>query len=133
MVGINAYLGPFPAGYAPTADSYILVDSSNIISANLSITFDPTQLSIAYYQIYFVDFHISFFVAKPYAGIGQQFAIYGTNGIATDTTLTGSYISSYSNSYFTGLQTIYDGQFLFGTMSFDIASMISNNVFYYTS
>lgn len=85
-MGIHAYLGPFPAGYAPTADSSTLIDSSNVISANLSITFDPTQLTIAYYQVYFVDFQISSFVAKPYAGIGQQFAIYGTNGIATDPT-----------------------------------------------
>lgn len=132
-MGIHAYLGPFPAGYAPNADSYILLDSSNIISTNLTITFDPTQLTIEYYQMYFVDFHISSFVAKSYAGIGQQFAIYGTNGIATDTTVTENYISSYRNSYFTGLQTIYDGQFLFGAMSFDIVSMISNNVYYYTS
>lgn len=83
LVGLHATLGPFPSGYAPQADSFILVDTASIISANLSITYDPGQLSIINYIVLFVDFQISLFIASPYAGYGQQFAIYGTSGFAT--------------------------------------------------
>lgn len=69
----------------------------------------------------------------PYAGSAMQFAIFGTNGVSTDTTQTGSYINSYSNSYFVGLQAFYDGQFLLGTLSFDIVAMLNTNVYYYVS
>lgn len=103
LVQLQATLGPFPSGFAPQVDSYVLVDTSSIISANLSFTYDPSQLAIKSLTMYFVDFQQASFKAPPYAGIGQQFAIYGTNGIATDVTQTGTYISSYSNSYFTGL------------------------------
>jgi hypothetical protein len=126
-------MGPFPSGYAPEADSSVLIDTSNIITASLSIVYDPSQLAINSYSVYFVDFAISSFKAKSYLGIGLQFAIYGTNGFATDTTQTGAYISTYSNSYFTGLQTIYDGQFMLGTQSFDIINMLNTNVYYYIS
>jgi hypothetical protein len=80
--------------------------------------------------MYSVDFQKSSFKAYPYAGYGQQFAIYGTNGIATDTTQTGSTYYSYLNNYFVGLQAIYDGQFLFSTLSFDIIEMLNTNVYY---
>ena len=83
--------------------------------------------------MYFVDFQISAFKAAPYAGVGQQFAIYGTNGIYTDTTQTGSNYYSYVNNYFPGLQAIYDGQFLLGTLSFDIIAMLNTNVYYFIS
>lgn len=126
-------VGPFSAGYAPQVDSVVLLDTSNIISSQLSFAYDPSQLAINSLTMYFVDFQISSFKAGPYAGVGQQFAIYGTNGISTDTTQTGSTYYSYVNNYFPGLQAIYDGQFLFGTLSFDIIAMLNTNVYYFIS
>jgi len=66
------------------------------------------QLYIEALSIYFVDFNIASFKAPNGRPYGQQFAIYGTNGITTDQLQTNSYLSMYSNNYFMGLQTIYD-------------------------
>lgn len=132
-MAFQASVGPFSAGYAPGVDSVILVDTSSIISAQLSFVYDPSQLAINSLTMLFVDFQISSFKAAANAGVGQQFAIYGTNGISTDTTQTGSTYYSYVNNYFPGLQAIYDGQFLFGTLSFDIIAMLNTNVYYFIS
>jgi hypothetical protein len=65
LVGFQASLGPFPSGYAPQADSVILVDTSTIISAQLSFMYDPSQVAINSLTMYFVDFQLSAFEAAP--------------------------------------------------------------------
>jgi len=83
--------------------------------------------------MYFVDFNLSNFIALPGQPYGQQFVIYGTNGISTDQLQTNSYLSMYVNNFFTGLQTLYDAQFIFSNASFDVTNYINNNVYYFTS
>lgn len=95
--------------------------------------YDPSQLAIDSLYMYFVDFDPALFIGEPYAGRGQQFFIYGSSGFATDTTQTGAYLSIYSKNYFAGLQAIYSGQFLFSLQSFDIAKMLSTNIYYFIS
>ena len=74
----------------------------------LSVTYDPSQAAVKYAKVCFVDVNITSFRAKPYQNLGQQLAIYGSNGFATDVTFTGTYISSYPTNYMTGLQMIFD-------------------------
>ncbi len=102
-------IGPFPSGYALLADSVILDNpTSTVISGTLSVTYDPSQAAVKYAKVCFVDVNITSFRAKTYQSLGQQLAIYGSNGFATDVTFTGTYISSYPTNYMTGLQIIFD-------------------------
>ena len=109
MVGLEITIGPFPSGYALLADSVILDNpSSTVISGTLSVTYDPSQAAVKYVKVCFVDVNVTSFRAKSYQYLGQQLAIYGSNGFATDVTFTGTYISSYPASYMAGLQMIFD-------------------------
>lgn len=81
----------------------------------------------------FYDFSMSAFKAVDHDRAGQKFALYGTSGISTDTYMTVSYLSMYSGNYFVGLQAIYDGQFLFGPLSFDITTSHTTKVYYFSS
>lgn len=102
-------IGPFPSGYSLLAESLILDNpSSTIISGTLSITYDPSQAAVKYAKFCFIDVNATSFRAKPYLTLGQQLAIYGSNGFATDVTFTGTYMSSYSTNYMSGLQMLFD-------------------------
>jgi len=106
-LGWRSWLGLF--GYALLADSVILENPFlTVISGTLSVTYDPSQAAVKYAKVCFVDVNITSFRAKPYQNLGQQLAIYGSNGFATDVTFTGTYISSYPTNYMTGLQMIFD-------------------------
>jgi hypothetical protein len=84
-------------------------------------------------RILFTDFNITAFRPPNYSGSGQQFAIFGTSGIANDPFMTTTYLSSYSRNYFFGVMALYDGQFLTGTISFDAVNSLSTNIYYFNS
>lgn len=122
-----------PAGYAPEADSVVIVENSNIITTNLTLIYDPYQVYINQFYMYFVNFTVSSFVAPSNLPYGQQFVIYGTNGIATDQLQTNTYLSTYPNNFLTGLQIIYDVQFMSSNLGVDAINFINNNAYYFTS
>lgn len=107
--------------------------SQNIVRTNLTISYDPTQLTIKAMKIVFVDLDSSTFTARSYDRTGQKIEVYGTSGISTDPYMTISYMSMYSRNYMPGLLSIYDGQFLFGPLSLDIAQALTTKVYYFTS
>ena len=108
LFGLEIMIGPFSSGYALLADSVILVNPTSIvISGKLSVTYDPSQAAVKYAKVLYLFEHKSF-RAKSYQSLGQQLAIDGSNGFATDVTFTGTYISSYPTNYMTGLQMIFD-------------------------
>ena len=110
-----------------------MVSTGDIISTNLTITYDPTQLTVNHMKVIFVDFNLASFKALPYDINGQQWRLYGTSGIYTDPYLTLSYISMYPKNYFFGITSLYDGQFLFGTLSFNATTSITNHIYYFSS
>lgn len=120
-------------GFAPGALSEIVNSVGNIVKTNLTISYNTNQLSIKTMKMIFYDFSLSAFKAVDYDRAGQKFALYGTSGISTDPYMTISYISMYSGNYFVGLQAIYDGQFLFGPLSFDITTSHTTKVYYFSS
>lgn len=81
----------------------------------------------------FYDFDKDNFRAVDNDRSGQKFELYGTSGLSTNIYSTSSYMSIYKNNYVTGLQTIYDGQFLFGPLSFDITTSFTTKVYYFSS
>lgn len=133
LVGIRIDLGPLPSGFAPNADSQVILSGANIVKTNLTISYDTSQLSIKLMKVVFVDFNVSAFRGVDYDQSGQRFEIYGTSGLATDTFMTASYLSMYSRSYFMGLLAIYDGQFNFGPLSLDLATSLTTKIYYFSS
>jgi hypothetical protein len=118
---------------APNVDSVSQISSNNIASTTLTITYDPSQIIINKLTLMFVDFSINLWSALPNKGYGQQFVIYGTNGIVTDLLSTPDNLQMYPNNYFVGLQIIFEVQFIFPLLKFDIENSISTNMYYYVS
>lgn len=132
LAGIKIQLGPIPSGFAPDATS-IVVTTDFIIRTNLTVGYDTSQISINYMRMVFVDFNLTAFRALDYIKSGSKFEIYGTSGIANDPYMTGSYLSMYRGNYFVGLMGIYDGQFLFGPLSLDLATSLTTKIYYFSS
>ena len=78
----------------------------------MSVTFDTTQIKIKMMKVVMYDFDVGQFKGVDYDRAGQKWVLYGTSGVSTDPFSTSTYLSRYKNNYFTGLVTIYDGQFL---------------------
>lgn len=81
----------------------------------------------------FADFNLNRFRPPDYAGSGQQFAIFGTSGIANDPFMASTYLSSYSRNYFFGIMVFFNGQFLTGSISIDAVNSLTTNGEYFNS
>jgi hypothetical protein len=136
MVELKLTFGTVTAAIALGADS-VIVDSvtSTIFATNLTISYDPSQVSVNTLRIYFVDINSASFAALNGLSYGQQFAIYGTNGLVTDQSQIISLQSAYGNNFMTGLQTIYAVSYIMPTYSFyfDMINFLSYNAAYYTT
>ena len=102
--------GNSQGGLAPLVESFI-VNTGNLVTTNLSISFNTSQILFKYFKIIMVDFQIANFKALPSSASGQKWVIYGTSGISTDPLSTPTSLSLYRTHYFTGITTIYDCKF----------------------
>ena len=125
-------IGNSPSGQSPVVDSFI-INTGNIVTTNLSITYNTNRITINSFKVVMVDFDLGGFKAIPYDQSGQKWLIYGTSGVATDPLSVASYLSTYPHNYFFGVITIYDTDFSLPSLSFDALTSTSNSGFYFTS